>query len=159
MKPSRTTPLTSVLSPKGRGSKPRRENKPLPGERQSVRRKFPSPLGGEGRVRGIRHSKRLRIPILVQDHDLAGHFSTMIGADRKRWPVRFGVPFPKGALSNASSLALIDEKRRVPFQAQITNRWPDGSVKWASVLALVDLRVSKKKTLSLQAASSRAWKE
>src|ERR1043166_5431664 len=161
MKVSRTTPLTSVLSPKGRGSKPRRQSKSLAGERpvQSVRREFPSARGGEGRGRGIRHSKRLRIPVLVQDHDLAGHFSTMIGAARKRWPVRFGVPFPKGALRDASSLAMIDDKRRISFQAEITNRWPDASVKWASVLALVDLRVSETKTLFLQAASSRGWKE
>src|ERR1051326_7733437 len=49
-----TIPLTSVLSPKGRGSKPSLENESPFGEcdSQSGNDPIPSPLGGEGRVRG-----------------------------------------------------------------------------------------------------------
>ena len=52
-------------------------------------------------------------------------------------PVTFGVPFARGALTDAGRLTL----RRtggddVPMGAQVLDRWPDGSVRWA----LVDLR-------------------
>jgi len=97
--------------------------------------------------------KRLRVPITIQDHDLAGHFSQMIGAPRERWPLRFGVPFPKGVLRDPASLAVLDGDRVLPSQFQITNRWPDGSIRWLSALALVDLRVSETKRLFLQSGN------
>src|SRR5437762_8652182 len=50
-----TIPLSFILSPKGRGSKPSPENESPFGERdsQSGNDQIPSPLGGEGRVRGV----------------------------------------------------------------------------------------------------------
>jgi hypothetical protein len=78
-----------------------------------------------------------------------GHFSRLVGAPRKGWPARFGAPFPKGALRDAATLALRDGARELPCAPTVTARWPDGSVKWASVLALVDLEVSEERALSL----------
>src|ERR1041384_4625373 len=50
----RTIPLTSILSPKGRGSKPPHENESLFGGRnEQCANGISSPLGGEGRVRDI----------------------------------------------------------------------------------------------------------
>lgn len=95
------------------------------------------------------------MPVLlfVQDHDLAGHFSNMVGAARKHWPVRVGVPFPKGKLRQVEGLTLLDRNRSLPFQPQVTKRWPDGSIQWISGLALVDLAVSQTKQLSLVVAA------
>ena len=50
-----TAPLTFILSPKERGKKPAIKTQSLFGERnrRNVQSRIPSPLGGEGRVRGI----------------------------------------------------------------------------------------------------------
>ena len=46
-------------------------------------------------------------------------------------PVTMGVPFAKGALREASSLLLTDEKGHpVPLQARVTDFWSDGSIHW-----------------------------
>lgn len=66
--------------------------------------------------------------------------------------MRFGVPFPKDALRDVSALTLREDGRELPCAPIVTARWPDGSVKWASLLALVDLEVSETRTLSLLAA-------
>ncbi len=49
-------------------------------------------------------------------------------------PVSFGVPFAQGELSDINTLALSDE---TPIDAWVNARWPDGSVKWAGVSAVV----------------------
>jgi len=101
-------------------------------------------------------TKNLHIPITIQDHHMDGHFSQLIGAPRKAWPVRFGVPFPKSALRDTGALVLRDGKTALPFQAQITNCWPNGSIRWLSVLALVDLQVGETKQLSLETSPTAA---
>lgn len=46
----------------------------------------------------------------------------------------FGVPFPRGAVTDAGCLALADaDGRPVRHQAWPTARWPDGSLKWAGI--------------------------
>jgi formylglycine-generating enzyme required for sulfatase activity len=46
--------------------------------------------------------------------------------------VRSGVPFPQGLLKHAESLALIGAGRKpVALRASVTDRWRDGSVRWA----------------------------
>ena len=49
-------------------------------------------------------------------------------------PVTFGIPFRQGELKDASSLALSDD---TPSDAWPTAYWPDGSVKWAALSAVV----------------------
>jgi exo-rhamnogalacturonan lyase-like protein len=49
-------------------------------------------------------------------------------------PVTMGVPFPAGLLRDASRLGLADEDgSAVALQALPTERWPDGSVRWALI--------------------------
>jgi len=58
------------------------------------------------------------------------------------WPVTFGVPFPAGALWDASKLRVVDgEGRELPSQCEATGLWaPEGSVKWVRFDALVNSR-------------------
>ena len=50
---------------------------------------------------------------------------------RRREPVRSGVPIPKGHLADAEHARVLDDQGRpVPSCVQVTGRWPDGSVKW-----------------------------
>ena len=49
-------------------------------------------------------------------------------------PITIGVPFPRGLVPDAARIGLVDgDGRAVPVQAQATERWPDGSVRWALV--------------------------
>ncbi|MCC7519010.1 MAG: hypothetical protein IT578_07490 [Verrucomicrobiae bacterium] len=96
------------------------------------------------------------IPIRLQDHDVDGHFSQLVGAPRMAWPVRVGVPFPQGVLRDAEILALRDAGRDLPCAPTVTARWPDGSLKWVSLLALVDLEVSETRTLLLEFGGKKA---
>jgi len=77
----------------------------------------------------MKTEKQVIIPIRLQDHDLDGHFSRLVGVARKDWPIRFGVPFPEGQLRDIKQLELQDGKRALPFQCQITNRWKGGSIR------------------------------
>ena len=62
--------------------------------------------------------------------------------------VSFGVPFAQGELKDVSMLALSDGS---PVDAWVNARWPDGSVKWAGLSAVVTpddaLRVIAKRTM------------
>ena len=47
-------------------------------------------------------------------------------------PVTMGVPFPAGRVRDPQRIGLTDESgAAVPVQALTTERWPDGSVRWA----------------------------
>jgi len=53
------------------------------------------------------------------------------GASLDAWPVRWGVPLPQGAVTEATQLALTGPQgKRVPLEAEVTAPWPDGSAKW-----------------------------
>ena len=49
-------------------------------------------------------------------------------------PVSFGLPFSQGELKDVSLLAL---SGNIPSDAWVNARWPDGSVKWAGMSAVV----------------------
>ena len=49
-------------------------------------------------------------------------------------PVSFGVPFAQGELKDVTQLTLSDN---IPTDAWVNARWPDGSVKWAGIAAVV----------------------
>ncbi len=64
-----------------------------------------------------------------------------VGLDRTGWPVSLGFPFAKGELQGLSSLVVsAPDGRPVPLQAKVLSRWPDGSVRWAHVLFLSDMK-------------------
>ena len=53
------------------------------------------------------------------------------GMARQDFPVTGGMPLAQGAVTDAATLELRDDRgASVPSQAQATSRWPDGSVRW-----------------------------
>ncbi|HJZ74729.1 MAG TPA: hypothetical protein VKE51_23495 [Vicinamibacterales bacterium] len=53
-------------------------------------------------------------------------------------PVTIGVPFPRGLVRDTSRIGLAGDGADVPVQALATERWADGSVRWA----LLDFRTT-----------------
>jgi hypothetical protein len=53
-------------------------------------------------------------------------------------PMTIGVPFPQGLVGDVERIGLERDGDAVPVQAQATELWPDGSVRWA----LVDFQVT-----------------
>lgn len=54
------------------------------------------------------------------------------GIDRHQWPIRAGVPLPKGAVKSVEKLQILDTQGRfVPALFSVANRWwEDGSIQW-----------------------------
>ena len=64
-------------------------------------------------------------------------------------PIRVGVPFAAGAFDGAPPLAIVgSDGVTLPVQTRITDRWPDGSVRWL----LVDF------VLALDGAAPPEWR-
>ena len=61
------------------------------------------------------------------------------GVCRENWPVRWGVPFPRGALRSSGAVRMLGpDGTECPCGVQETARWPDGSIKWI----LIDIQVT-----------------
>lgn len=70
-----------------------------------------------------------RVPLRVEEPT---------GVRRENWPVRRGVPFPKGELDSADCVRLVGPGgEECPCEVRETARWADGSVKWV----LLDFQV------------------
>jgi hypothetical protein len=65
-------------------------------------------------------------------------------------PVAFGIPFAPGEMGGPDAFRLLDANRAVPCQARATGSWPDGSVRWLFVRAIVDLPGNAAKTFSFR---------
>jgi PcRGLX-like N-terminal RIFT barrel domain len=58
---------------------------------------------------------------------------------RRREPVTFGVPLPRGAFEDSRPWLLVDDSGRAfPVQARPLDRWPDGTVRWLLVDSQID---------------------
>jgi hypothetical protein len=67
-----------------------------------------------------------------RDARLTVAFARMKGRTAPHEPITIGVPFPRGAMDDPSRLSLLDaDGRAVPLDATVTERWSDGSVRWA----------------------------
>jgi glycosyltransferase involved in cell wall biosynthesis len=76
------------------------------------------------------NAKTWSVPLIVEGKPIGGASQ----------PVSIGVPFPKGALKAAKTLALFDaDGRSAPLQTSVLNCWSDGSIKWL----LVDFIITK----------------
>jgi hypothetical protein len=100
--------------------------------------------------------KRLYLILLVSAAASAQQgvltFDKISKYDRSAEPVSFGIPFPAGVLRDAAHLELLDGSIAVPSQTRATSRWPDGSVRWAYVRALVDLPGNRGKQIAWKIA-------
>jgi len=74
-------------------------------------------LGSACRAAGI------EVPLTVRE---------TAGVDRHQWPIRAGVPLPKGAVKSVEKLQILDTQGRfVPALFAVANRWwEDGSIQW-----------------------------
>ena len=71
-----------------------------------------------------------------------------LGRTRKNEPVRMGVPFPRGLVFDAREVTVLDQHARaVPHQCRALAFWPDRSVKWVLVDALVCVEANQRAVL------------
>ncbi len=63
-----------------------------------------------------------------------------VGSVNSTRPVSFGVPFAQGELKDVSQLTL---SGGIPTDAWVNASWPDGSVKWAGIAAVVPMTNEK----------------
>ena len=73
-------------------------------------------------------------------------------------PLRTGIPFPKGALSDPARLRLetADGTQEVPAQFDAISRWPDGSVKVALTHMVGDIGAARSYRVAYGAGVSRS---
>jgi hypothetical protein len=76
-----------------------------------------------------------------------------VGAVNSTRPVSFGVPFAEGELKDVSLLTL---SGGIPTDAWVNASWPDGSVKWAGIAAVVPMTKEK---LTVKNEKSRQKKD
>src|ERR1043165_4796109 len=63
------------------------------------------------------------------------------GPERRSEPVRIGVPLPRGVVSTTTEIGLQDHDGRPrAMQARALDIWPDGSIRWALLDFLADVR-------------------
>lgn len=53
-------------------------------------------------------------------------------------PVRFGVPFSRGAVTSLEGVSFAVGKKKNAAQIEVLDRWGDGSVRWALIDTLID---------------------
>ena len=88
------------------------------------------------------------LPPLGPDYVLQGgvravplHVRNTSDAEAKAFPVRGGVPFPQGALTDPENIRLLKPAgAEIPAQFRVMARWPDESIKWLLVDFQTDLR-------------------
>jgi hypothetical protein len=82
------------------------------------------PLSASLSVAGSAMScRRIEVPLTVRE---------TAGVNRHQWPIRAGVPLPKGAVRSVEKLQILDTQGRfVPALFAVANRWwEDGSIQW-----------------------------
>jgi len=71
------------------------------------------------------------------------------------YPLQIGRPFVQGAIPSGQSPVFSDGGTAISTQSDVKNRWPDGSVKFAILSAVVpSLSASSTKTLSINAGTA-----
>ena len=86
--------------------------------------------------------KQRRIPV---------HLLEEAGVARRRAPVTFGFPLPKGGLYDLSNMRVVDgDGKEVPAQFTATVFWPDDSLKWVLIDFTTSLPADGKKTLAVE---------
>lgn len=73
-------------------------------------------------------------------------------------PVKLGVPFERGSLLHQTELRLHDDDRELPIQTQVTEKWPDGSIRWVLLEFLAPPSDSSEKTAQIQNQEETIYK-
>lgn len=79
------------------------------------------------------------------------------GVARERWPLTFGVPWPRGMLRDEESVSVaVENGAALPLQTRVLSRWPDRSVRWLLVDTQVTLAPRQALRLTLRAAGGKS---
>jgi hypothetical protein len=79
-----------------------------------------------------------------------------LGQARSGWPLTFGMPVPRGALSKLSAVTILDDQGvPLPVQARSLAQWDDGSTKWVLLDTQVDLKPHQRRTLIVKTGARR----
>lgn len=82
----------------------------------------------------FRFRASLPVPPPTQSARIALSVPEPTDTPRREWPATVGMPFAKGALAGPEDLRLFQTAGDpVPLQRECLCRWPDGSVKWATL--------------------------
>ncbi len=86
------------------------------------------------------------------------YFDKLYKDDRNSEICGICIPFKKGEvpLDKASDLTILDGKRPVPIQTEVTSKWEDGSVRYAYVHFLANLPGNNKKDFDLELTGEKA---
>jgi YetA-like protein len=83
------------------------------------------------------------------------HVEESLGRSRENEPVRVGVPFPRGLVFRAEEVSVFDQRAQaLPHQCRVLAFWPDQSVKWMLIDALVCVEASERAALSVRRKTS-----
>lgn len=87
----------------------------------------------------------------MEAHGMKIHFDKLYKDDRNKELCGICIPFKKGALSadKTGTVSVLDGKRVLPAQSEVTGTWEDGSVRYAYVHFLADLPGNMAKELEL----------
>jgi hypothetical protein len=73
------------------------------------------------------------------------------GVDRRRYPVRGGIPIFRGELADASNIRLTDEQgNQIPVQGMATAVWPEGTVKFLCIDFVTDIEADATRQFVLE---------
>lgn len=71
------------------------------------------------------------------------------------WPVRCGLPIPRGELLNSKNVIVTDAKgQERPCQCRVTAKWPDGSARWIYLDFMHDARSGNDKQFTASYGTS-----
>ncbi len=67
-------------------------------------------------------------------------------SDAKNFPIRTGIPFPKGILKSAKNICLwnADRTKQIPADVKLVSSWKDGSARWIQLCFQADVFKNKK---------------
>jgi hypothetical protein len=84
------------------------------------------------------------------DFNIAISVAESAGLSRDHELIRIGVPLPRGLLSDAQAILVRTEAGRVvPHQARVLSFWPDRTIRWLLLEALVRIDAGQRITLTL----------
>lgn len=87
----------------------------------------------------------------MTDFTVPIYVGELIGLDRAAEAIRIGVPLPRGLVHDSSEVVIVTASgRSVPHQLTPLSRWPDRSVKWLLVDAIVALSAGERRELALK---------
>ena len=78
------------------------------------------------------------------------HVTEVGGIRRTQFPVTARIPFPQGALRDATNIKLLLNQTEVAMQPAAESLWPDGSVQWLTVDLNATIGPEESQTYALQ---------